>query len=166
MSMMTDIKAHVKDWQDEEEISAYLAKLLRKEAFDHSGLIYGIGHAVYTYSDPRALLLQEKAGELAAEKGLQKDFELYQKVARLAPEVFKHEKKSDKTISANVDFYSGFVYHLLNIPIALYTPIFAVARIAGWSAHRIEELISGGRIIRPAYRNVLPRRGYVPIEQR
>ena len=166
MEMMADIKEHVKDWQDDEEVEEYLAKILRKEAFDGKGLIYGIGHAVYTLSDPRAVLLKEKAKELASSRGLGKEFELYERVARLFPGVFRSVKNSDKVVSANVDFYSGFVYDMLDIPNELYTPIFCIARIAGWCAHRIEELISGGRIIRPAYRNILRNKEYVPLGKR
>lgn len=166
LNMMDNVMENVKDWQDEDEISDYLAKILRKEVFDKAGLIYGYGHAIYTLSDPRAVLLKAKAGELAAEKGLDREFGIFEKVERLAPQVISKEKKSDKTVSANVDFYSGFVYRMLNIPTALYTPIFAIARIAGWSAHRIEELISGGRIIRPAYKNVAARKKYVPLSER
>jgi citrate synthase len=166
MEMMADIKDHVKDWQDDEEVEEYLARILRKEAFDGTGLIYGIGHAVYTLSDPRAVLLKEKAKELASSKGLGKEFELYERVARLSPGVFRSVKNSGKVVSANVDFYSGFVYDMLDIPNELYTPIFCIARIAGWCAHRIEELISGGRIIRPAYRNVLRNKEYVPLGKR
>ncbi|MCK4924006.1 MAG: citrate/2-methylcitrate synthase [Spirochaetes bacterium] len=166
MEMMADIKEHVKDWQDDEEVEEYLAKILRKEAFDGKGLIYGIGHAVYTLSDPRAVLLKEKAKELASSRGLGKEFELYERVAYLSPGVFKNVKNSDKVVSANVDFYSGFIYDMLDIPNELYTPIFCIARIAGWCAHRIEELISGGRIIRPAYRNILRNKEYVPLGKR
>jgi citrate synthase len=164
--MMENIKAGVKDWQDEEEVRAYLLKILRREAFDQAGLIYGVGHAVYTLSDPRAVLLQEKAADLAVEKGLEKEFGLYRTVARLAPEVFRKEKNSNKVVAANVDFYSGFVYQMLNIPKEMYTPIFCIARTAGWAAHRIEELVSGVRIIRPAYRDVLKNRAYQPLAQR
>jgi len=166
LEMMEDIKGAVKDWQNEEQLASYLAKILRKETFDGQGLIYGIGHAVYTLSDPRAVLLKGKAKELAAVKGRSEEYDLYEHVARLAPEVFKQVKNSSKVVSPNVDFYSGFVYEMLDLPRELYTPIFCVARIAGWCAHRIEELISGGRIIRPAYRNVLHNKEYVPIEQR
>jgi len=166
LEMMENIKSEVKDWHDEEEVASYLAKILRKEAFDGQGLIYGIGHAVYTLSDPRAVLLKDKAKELAAAKGRSKEYDLYDRVARLSPEVFARVKNSSKVVSANVDFYSGFVYDMLDIPRELYTPIFCVARIAGWCAHRIEELISGGRIIRPAYRNVLHNKEYVPMGQR
>jgi citrate synthase len=166
LSMMDNIMENVKDWQDEDEISNYLEKILKKEVFDKAGLIYGYGHAIYTLSDPRTVLLKTKAGELAAEKGLDKEFKIFETVERLAPQVISKEKKSNKTVCANVDFYSGFVYRMLNIPTALYTPIFAIARVAGWSAHRIEELISGARIIRPAYKNVAARKKYVPLSER
>jgi len=166
MEMMADIKEHVKDWVDDEEVKAYLVKILRKEAFDAKGLIYGVGHAVYTLSDPRAVLLKEKAKELAGAKDLGEEFKLYERVARLSPEAFAMVKSSDKVISANVDFYSGFIYDMLGIPKELYTPIFCIARIAGWCAHRIEELISGGRIIRPAYRNIVRNKEYVPLKNR
>ena len=166
LEMMENIKSEVKDWHDDEEVAAYLTKILRKEAFDGQGLIYGIGHAVYTLSDPRAVLLKDKAKELAAAKSRSKEYDLYDRVAHLSPEVFKQVKNSSKVVSPNVDFYSGFVYDMLDIPRELYTPIFCVARIAGWCAHRIEELISGGRIIRPAYRNVLHNKEYAPIDQR
>lgn len=166
VDMMDDIMANVKDWADEDEVKAYLLKILKKEAFDRTGLIYGIGHAVYTKSDPRAILLKEKARELAREKGQEKQFLLQDTIERLVPTIFQQQKESNKVIAANVDFYSGFVYSMLNIPKELYTPIFSIARIAGWSAHRIEELISGGRIIRPAYRNVAEKRSYIPLAQR
>lgn len=166
MEMMDDIKENVKDWKDEEEVKYYLAKILRKEAFDRKGLIYGLGHAVYTLSDPRAVLLKEKAAELAKAKNMEEEFNLYLTIEKVAPEVFAAEKQADKIIAPNVDFYSGFVYKMLNIPVELYTPIFAIARISGWCAHLIEELVSGGRIIRPAYKNVLPKRSYIPLDQR
>jgi len=166
LNMMENIMENVKDWNDEDEIGNYLRKILNKETFDKAGFIYGYGHAVYTLSDPRAVLLKEKASDLAVEKGLEKEFNLFTKVEKLAPQVISQEKHSEKRVSANVDFYSGFVYKMLNIPIALYTPIFAIARVAGWSAHRIEELISGGRIIRPAYKNVSQRKKYIPLEER
>jgi citrate synthase len=164
--MMEDIKANVKDWKDEQEVRAYLSRILRREAFDRAGLIYGVGHAVYTLSDPRAVLLQEKAADLAVEKGLETEFGLYRIIARLAPELLKKEKNSSKVVAANVDFYSGFVYQMLNIPKEMYTPIFCIARTAGWAAHRIEELVSGARIIRPAYRDVLKNRSYLPLAER
>ena len=166
MEMMDNIKENVKDWGNEEEIKAYLRKIVRKEANDHSGLIYGQGHAVYTISDPRAILLKEKAGELAKEKGFMDEYNFYKTIDRLAPLVIQEEKNSDKKICTNVDFYSGFVYSMLNIPRELYTPIFAISRIAGWAAHRMEEVISGGRIYRPAYKNVLPSKEFIPMEDR
>ncbi len=166
MKMMANIKENVKDWDDKEEIDAYLTKMIHKEVFDKTGLIYGMGHAVYTVSDPRAVLLEGKALKLAKEKGIEKEMHLYQHVAELAPKIFAREKESDKVISANVDFYSGFVYEMLNIPFELYTPIFAIARVAGWSAHRIEELVSGGRIIRPAYKSVSIPKSYIPLTER
>jgi citrate synthase len=167
MEMMEDIERNVKDWKDEEELSAYLKKILRKEAGDRSGLIYGIGHAVYTLSDPRAVLLKEKAKILAEEKGFSEEFNLYDRIERIAPRVFKEERNWDKPLAPNVDFFSGFVYKMLNIPGALYTPIFAIARISGWAAHRIEEIVSGGKIIRPAYKNVYTtKEEYVPLTQR
>ena len=166
MDMMDNIKENVKDWSNENEVSEYLRKIIRKEAFDRKGLIYGQGHAVYTISDPRAILLRDKAEALAKETGCMEEFNLYRLIETLAPKVFAEEKNSDKQICTNVDFYSGFVYTMLNIPRELFTPIFAISRIAGWSAHRIEEIVSGGRIYRPAYKNVLDRRDYIPIEKR
>lgn len=166
MGMMEELKNNVSDWEDEEEVGAYLTKILRKEAFDRSGLIYGIGHAVYTLSDPRTILLKQKAESLSREKGLDKEYRLYTTIERLAPEIFLREKKNSKVMCANVDFYSGFVYSMLNIPVELYTPIFAIGRVAGWCAHRIEELVNGGRIIRPAYKNVEPKRNYIPMNER
>jgi len=164
--MFEDIKAHVKDWNDEEEISAYLEKIIHKEAFDRSGLIYGLGHAVYTLSDPRAVILKEKAEELACEKSRLDEFRLYQTVEKLGPRAFNRVRQLSKPMSANVDFYSGFVYSMLNIPRELYTPIFAISRIAGWSAHRIEEIVSGGKIIRPAYKSVSENANYMPLDKR
>jgi citrate synthase len=166
MQMMDDIKEHIKDWQDEEEIIAYLEKIINKEAFDGSGLIYGMGHAVYTLSDPRAVLLKRKAKELAAEQGFIDEFNLFERIERLSPEVFRRKKNNNKIISANVDFYSGFVYKMLGIPMELYTPIFAIARIAGWCAHRLEELVDGSKIIRPAYKNVGESLKYIPLDER
>ncbi|MCI0469959.1 MAG: citrate/2-methylcitrate synthase [Nitrospirae bacterium] len=165
MEMMNDIKNNVKNTNNESDMKEYIRKIFRKQAFDRSGLIYGMGHAVYSLSDPRAVLLKEKAAELAKEKGREDEFRLYENVERLGKIVFEEEKKS-KVICANVDFYSGFVYNMLNIPNDLHTPIFAMARVAGWSAHRIEELVSGGKIIRPAYKFVLPRQPYIPLEKR
>ena len=166
MEMMDDIKKNVRDWSNEKEVKEYLRKIIRKEAYDRTGLIYGQGHAVYTISDPRAILIRNKAAELAKEKGCLEEYNLYVLIEKLAPIVFAEEKGSDKRICANVDFYSGFVYNMLNIPRELYTPIFAISRVAGWSAHRIEEIISGGRIYRPAYKNIMPEREFVPIEER
>jgi len=166
MQMMENIKANVKNWSDEGEVSDYLVKILKKEANDGSGLIYGIGHAVYTLSDPRAVLLKTKAEELAKETGHEEEYNLFTTIERLAPEVFAKVKKSDKVVSANVDFYSGFVYKSLGIPVELYTPLFAISRIAGWSAHLLEEIINGGRIIRPAYKNVKGKIPYKSLKDR
>lgn len=166
MEMMDDIKANVKDWSNEAEITAYLKKIAGGEAFDHTGLIYGLGHAVYTINDPRACLLRDKAESLAKEKGLDEEFNLYKIIEKLGPDILYEAHGSEKKICANVDFYSGFVYSMLNIPRELFTPIFAIARIAGWSAHRIEEIVAGGRIYRPAYKNVCEERAYVPIKDR
>jgi len=165
--MMDNIKQNVEDWEDEEEVAAYIEQILRKEAFDQNGLVYGMGHAVYTLSDPRAVLLKGKAKELAKEKGYSRELDLYEKIERLTPSIFRRVKNSDKVISANVDYYSGFVYHMLDIPVDLFTPIFAVARISGWTAHRIEELINGRRILRPAYKHIRKdAMTYVPISDR
>ncbi|MBP5176163.1 MAG: citrate/2-methylcitrate synthase [Treponema sp.] len=166
MEMMDDIKSHVKDWSSESEVAEYLRKIVRKEAFDHTGLIYGQGHAVYTISDPRAVLLREKAAELAKEKGCEEEFNLYNLIDKLAPQILYERVGDKKRFCTNVDFYSGFVYTMLNIPRELYTPLFAIARIAGWSAHRVEEIVAGGRIYRPAYKNVSEEREYIPIEDR
>ncbi len=166
VQMFDDIKANVSDWRDEEEIRAYLVKLLEKQAFDKSGLIYGIGHAVYSLSDPRSEVFKQYVGPLSAEKGRQDEFALYQTVARLAPVVIGERRRIYKGVSPNIDFYSGFVYSMLDLPRELFTPLFAVARVVGWSAHRIEELINAGKIIRPAYKNVSPRYPYIPMEKR
>ena len=165
-AMMSDLREKVSDWTDESQVRDYLAKIIRKEAFDKSGLIYGIGHAVYTLSDPRTRLLKMHAEELAKETGKDDIFNLYTMVERIAPEVFHEVKKSDKIMCANVDYYAGFVYSMLGIPPELFTPIFASARIAGWSAHRIEEVVTGGRIMRPAYKCVSKRREYIPVDDR
>ena len=164
--MFEDMKASLSDWEDEDEIRDYLRGLLHKERFDRQGLIYGMGHAVYSISDPRATILRYSVEKLSTEKGLHEEYGLYSRVERLAPEVIADERKIYKGVSANVDFYSGFVYSMLGIPPELYTPLFAVSRMAGWSAHRMEELINMGKIIRPAYKAVAPRRTYVPLEQR
>ncbi len=166
VEMMDEIKANVKDWSSEKEVREYLYKIAKKEAFDHSGKIYGMGHAVYTISDPRALLLRKKAKKLAKEKNCLEEYNLYRMIEEIAPEIIMEVHHSDKQICANVDLYSGFVYTMLNIPRELYTPIFAISRIAGWSAHRIEELVAGGRIYRPAYKNVCEERKYIPIDKR
>lgn len=154
------------DWEDEEEVSAYLARLLNKEAFDHAGLIYGVGHAVYSKSDPRAVIFKSFVEKLSVEKGLEKEFALYSLVERLAPEVIGKERKIYKGVSINVDFYSGFVYKMLNLPYELYTPIFAIARICGWSAHRLEELANNGKIIRPAYKPIHEDMPYRELDKR
>lgn len=166
IQMFSDIKEQVKDWEDEEELKKYLSRILMKDAFDRSGLIYGIGHAVYSISDPRAVILKRYAEKLAQEKGLDKEFNLYAKVEQLAPQVITQHVRNSKDVSANVDFYSGFVYQMLNLPMEMFTPIFALARIAGWSAHRLEEIVNGGKIIRPAYKSVVPRQKYVSLNDR
>ncbi|WP_461819506.1 citrate/2-methylcitrate synthase [Blautia stercoris] len=166
VSMFDDMKKHVHDWKDEEEVSAYLRKLLHKEAFDKRGLIYGMGHAVYSISDPRARIFKQFVKQLADEKGRQKDYRLYEMVERLAPVIIAEERHIYKGVSANVDFYSGFVYSMLELPLELYTPMFAIARIVGWSAHRMEELINTDKIIRPAYKNVLEEQAYIALEER
>jgi citrate synthase len=155
MEMMENIRAHIGDYSDKEEIRAYLAKIVDKEAFDQKGLIYGMGHAVYSLSDPRERVFKTYVEQLAVEKGRQKDLLLYQNIEELAPQVIAEKRKIFKGVSPNIDFYSGFVYELLGIPRELYTAIFAVARIVGWSAHRIEELICTNKIIRPAYMSVM-----------
>lgn len=152
--MFADLKEHVTDWKDDEAIAAYLNALLNKEAFDHKGLIYGIGHAIYSISDPRARVFRGFVEALSNEKGLSDEFALYSRVERLAPQVIAEHRRMYKGVSANVDFYSGFVYRMLGLPPELFTPVFAIARITGWSAHRIEELINAGKIIRPAYKSV------------
>jgi len=169
LEMMEDMKLHVKKWNDEEEVKAYLLKILNKKANDFSGKIYGIGHAVYTISDPRAAVLKSKARELALEKGRLEEFELYELVEKLTPEVFRVFKgeKSTKVVCINVDFYSGFVYSMLDISKELYTPLFAIGRVSGWCTHRIEELtFSAKRIIRPAFKNVFGKHEYIPMSGR
>ena len=165
-AMFDDIKANVKDWADEDEIERYITKILHKEAFDRAGLVYGIGHAVYSVSDPRATVFRSFVKSLSEEKGLNREYELYSAVERIAPRLIAGERRMYKGVSANIDFYSGFVYEMLGLPPELYTPLFAVARIAGWSAHRIEELVNAGKIIRPAYMSVQPRREYKAMELR
>lgn len=166
VQMMQDLKRHLTDWTDEDAIRIYLSNLLNKNAFDQSGLIYGMGHAVYSLSDPRANILKSFAQKVSSEKDRIAEYNLYELVARLAPEVICEERKIFKGVSPNVDFYSGFVYELLDLPCQLYTPIFAIARVAGWSAHRIEELASDGKIMRPAYMSMMEHREYQPIELR
>ena len=167
MGMMEEIKANVKHWEDDEEVKAFLAKILRKEAFDGSGLIYGMGHAIYTYSDPRCILLKEKAGQLVSNHPeFEKEFKLYCSVERLTPGVFAEVKNNHKVMCANVDMYSGFVYKMLGIPTEMYTPLFAISRIVGWCAHRLEEVIGCGRIIRPAYKSMVHSKEYTKIDNR
>lgn len=166
LAMQNDIKEHVKDWENEDEVASYIAKIVNKEAFDKSGLIYGMGHAVYTLSDPRAVICKQFATKLAEGTEYEKELNLLKTIERLAPEVILREKGTKKEMCANVDMYSGFVYTMMGIPSDLITPLFACARMTGWAAHRFEELVSGKRIIRPAYKtNVQPRK-YVPIEER
>ncbi len=166
MGMIDDIKAHISSLTNEKEIREHLIKILNKEAYDRSGLIYGLGHAVYTISDPRAVILEEAAESLAKEKGLEEELELYRIIKRVGPELFAEIKKDEKILSPNVDFFSGFVYSMLNMPADVYTPIFAMARIPGWCAHRIEEMTASSRIIRPAYKSVSSRTSYVNIADR
>ncbi len=165
MEMMDDIKTHVRDWTDEGGVGDYLTKLLNREAFDRSGLIYGLGHAVYTQSDPRCEVFRDYVHRLAEEKGLERELTLYTNVERVGKELLM-KRRNKRAISTNIDFYSGFVYEMLGLPMELYTPLFAVARIAGWSAHRMEELSAGGKLIRPRYECVEQHRGYVPMEER
>src|SRR5665648_367116 len=164
--MFEDIKDNLNDWNDEEAVERYLTRILAKDAFDRTGLIYGIGHAVYSISDPRAVILKKYVAQLANEKGMEDEFKLYETVERLAPQVIAKVNKMYKGVSANVDFYSGFVYRMLNIPEEMFTPIFAISRIVGWSAHRIEEIVNKGKIIRPAYKSVAPRRNYIEMNDR
>ena len=164
--MFADIKAHVKNWTDEAEVEAYLCRILNKEAFDHSGLIYGMGHAVYTLSDPREVILKKFARKLAEEKGMMEEFALYELVERLGSRLVMEQRKMFKNVCANVDFYSGFVYTMLGIPKELFTPIFAIARIPGWSAHRLEEILNAGKIIRPAYKYVGHHKEFVVMPDR
>ena len=165
--MFDDMMHEVSDWENEDEVREYLARLLHKDAFDHAGLIYGLGHAVYSKSDPRAVIFKSYVEKLSQEKGLEKEFALYSLVERLAPQVIEEERQMYKGVSINVDFYSGFVYEMIGLPQEIFTPLFAMARIVGWCAHRNEELnFEGKRIIRPAYKNVLEDTTYVPIKKR
>ena len=166
VEMFADLKENVKDWTDDDQIREYLLKLLNKEAFDHAGLIYGMGHAVYSISDPRSKILSRFVKRLSEEKGREDEYHLYANVERLAKEVIAKKRKIYKGVSANIDFYSGFIYSMLGLPHELYTPLFAIARIAGWCAHRMEELVNGNRIIRPAYKAVSPTREYKPMKER
>ena len=166
VQMIKDIKQNVKNLDDDEELRSYLIKILDKQAFDNAGLIYGMGHAVYSISDPRAKIFQGYAELLAKEKGRMKDYDLYRRIEEMAPALICERKHAFTGVSANIDFYSGFVYNMLGIPEELYTPLFAMARVVGWSAHRIEELVNSGKIIRPAYQSVMSERRYLPIEKR
>ena len=166
INMLDNFKENIKNWSDEGEVADYMRKIIRKEANDNSGLIYGMGHAVYTISDPRAVILKKKAFELAAGREIEAEFRLLETIERLTPEIFKQEKGSDKTMCANVDMYSGLVYRMLGIPEDLFTPLFAVARMAGWAAHRMEEILTCGRIIRPAYKAIAAEKDYVKINKR
>lgn len=165
-NMFADIKSHIQNWDDEEEVSAYIQKILNKEAFDGTGLVYGMGHAVYTLSDPREVILKKFAADLAKEKGREEEFALYERVERLAGTLIMEKRRLFKNVCANVDFYSGLVYSMLGIPEELFTPIFAIARMPGWSAHRLEELINASKIIRPAYKYVGVHVPFVPFDQR
>ena len=164
--MFEDMEKQVKDWEDKDEVRRYLEDLLDKKAFDKKGLIYGMGHAVYSISDPRADIFKAFVKQLAQEKGREKEYALYEMVEQLAPEVIAERRRMYKGVNANVDFYSGLVYSMLGIPKQLYTPIFAAARIVGWSAHRLEELINVDKIIRPAYKPLAEHREYVKMEER
>lgn len=166
VQMMEDLKSNISDWKDEDAVSDYLEKLLHKEAFDKQGLIYGMGHAVYSLSDPREVIFRSYVEKLAAEKGLDDEFRLYASVEKLGPQIITKERPIYKGVCCNVDFYSGFVYRMLGLPPELFTPIFACARISGWSAHRIEELSNNGKIIRPAYKSAQPRREYIDMDAR
>ena len=166
MRQMAEMKKNIRDWTDEGEVADYIAKIVRKEAGDGTGLVYGLGHAVYTVSDPRALLLRDKARQLAEVDGRLEEFALYNAIERLGPDIIKSVHPGARDVCANVDLYSGFVYDMLGIPRELYTPLFATARIVGWSAHRLEELITSNKILRPAYVNVVQPREYIPLEKR
>jgi citrate synthase len=166
VEMFDDLRANITDWEDDEQIADYLHRILDKEAFDRTGLVYGMGHPVYSVSDPRAVILRSFAEKLAAEKGYPKEFALHARVERIAPLIVSAKRRVYKGVSANIDFYSGFVYRMLDIPAELYTPLFAISRVVGWSAHRLEELANGGKIIRPAYKSVSPLQEYVPLKDR
>ncbi len=166
MRMFEDLKQKVKNWEDDEEVSNYLEALLRGEAFDRAGLIYGMGHAVYSISDPRAEIFRGYVEKLSKEKGYDSEYRLYDKVSKLAPKIISERKKIYKGVSPNVDFFSGFAYKMMGLPLELYTPLFAISRISGWSAHRMEELINAGKIIRPAYKSISEEKAYVPLSDR
>ena len=166
VQMIKDIKENVKDLKDDNELREYLIKILDKQVFDKAGLIYGMGHAVYSISDPRAKIFKQYAEVLAKDKGRMDDYDLYSRIEAMAPELICERKHAFTGVSANVDFYSGFIYNMLGIPEELYTPLFAMARVVGWSAHRIEELVNSGKIIRPAYQSVMSERQYLPLEKR
>lgn len=166
VQMLDDLRGNITDWEDDEQIADYIHRVLDKEAFDRSGLVYGMGHPVYSVSDPRAIILRDYAERLAKEKGYSEEFALHTRVERIAPLVISARRRVYKGVSANVDFYSGFVYRMLDIPAELYTPLFAISRVVGWGAHRIEELASGRKVIRPAYKNVGPLQKYVPLSER
>lgn len=164
--MFEDIKTHVRDWKDRDELKVYLTKILDRDAFDHTGLIYGLGHAIYQVSDPRAEVFRSSVGKLSKAKGRADEFEFYTAIEEVGAELLRERRKTDKGVCANVDFYSGFCYQMLGLPIELFTPIFAVARIVGWSAHRLEEIINSSKIMRPAYKYVGTHRGYVSLDKR
>ena len=164
--MIDDIKEHISDYKDEDEIESYLVRILDKEAFDRKGLIYGMGHAIYSLSDPRERVFKSFVEQLAKAKGRDEDMTLYNNIEKIAPKIIAEKRKIYKGVSPNVDFYSGFVYDMLGIPRELFTPLFAVARIVGWSAHRIEELITMDKIIRPAYESLVTKKEYISIENR
>ena len=166
VKMFDTMMEEIKDWTDEDEVGNYLRRLLHKDAFDHAGLIYGVGHAIYSKSDPRAEIFRGFVQSLSEEKGLEKEFALYSLVERLAPKIIAEERQMYKGVSINVDFYSGFAYKMLNLPTELYTPIFAIARIVGWSAHRLEELATCGKIIRPAYKTLCTEQDYIDMSDR
>ena len=166
MAMHADIREHVRRWDDDGEVAGYLMKILNREAFDGAGLIYGMGHAVYTLSDPRAKICRQYARKLAEQKGLGEEFALIERIERLAPQVMRDVRGTTKPICANIDLYTGFIYNMLGVPEDLYTPIFAVARTAGWAAHRMEEIYGANRIIRPAYNSVMEQAEYVPLSER
>ena len=166
LGMQAEIKENVKNWEDDDEVAAYIAKIVNKEAYDKTGLIYGMGHAVYTLSDPRAIICKDFATRLAEGTEYEPELNLLKSIERLAPEVILQEKGTNKDMCANVDMYSGFVYSMMGIPADLITPLFACSRMAGWAAHRMEEILTGKRIIRPAYKTAVKEQDYVPIEQR